>query len=86
MQFINTGLPSVTIELVTNDETVAILKATVDGVGTDKFTYKWTHDSEHVLEGTRGTLIIENPKENDGGKYVCNVWNKFGDEARSKCS
>ena len=72
-----------TIELVTNDETVAILKATVDGVGKDEFTYKWMHNGEHVPEETRDTFIIENPKKNDEGEYVCNIWNKFGDEAKS---
>ena len=79
----DTGLPSVTVAPSKDDNGVTFT-ATVDGVGKDKFTYKWKYNDEDINGETAHTLIITNPKESDEGEYVCVVSNEYKDEAKSK--
>ena len=75
------GLPSVSVTLA-KDKNSATFTATVDGVGKEKFSYKWKHDDEEVSEETE-TLNIASPNKDDNGEYVCIVSNEYGDFAES---
>ena len=79
----DTGLPSVTVAPSKDENGATIFKATVDGVGKDKFTYKWKHNDEEIEGETANTLIFTNPDESDEGEYVCAVSNEYGDKAES---
>jgi len=93
----NAGLPSVTIELAESYVNYAKLKATVDGVGKNKFTYKWMHNGYneftyewmqewmydgHILNEKTDTLWIFLPGKHKG-EYFCIVSNEHGDRAKS---
>ena len=69
---------------LSKDKNGTTFKATVDGVGKDKFTYKWKHDDEEIIGETANNLSIANPTdESNEGKYVCAIRNEYGDEAVS---
>ena len=68
---------------LSKDKNGVTFTATVDGVGKDRFTFKWKHNDKDIDGKTANTLIITNPDESDEGKYVCVVSNEYEDEAES---
>ena len=51
----------------------------VTGVGSNSFTYQWSHNGTIISGETGDTLVITNVMESDGGEYECIVDNQLGD-------
>ena len=65
----------------------ATFTATVSGVGSSSFTYKWRRRQgrrHKIIEGETGPIYkVDKVSEKDHGQYSCYVENIYGDSAVS---
>ena len=76
-------MPSIRIVEVTHDAT---FNATVTGVGSDNFTYQWSHNGTIINETMNNTLIITKVAAHNAGEYSCTVMNQYEDSNSSSAS
>ena len=50
----------------------------VSGVGVDKFTYQWKHNSIVIAKENESVMVIQGVTESDSGEYECTVRNENG--------
>jgi len=58
----------------------------VSGIGKENFSYQWRHNGKDINGNTRGSLIINNVKEDHSGIYECVIFNAYGDNKKSNAS
>ena len=78
-----TVMPSSQSVEVTHNVTFATM---VTGVGSNNFTYQWSHNGTIISEETEDTLIIRNLVSSDSGIYSCTVMNQYGDSDLSSAT